>query len=253
MWEIKWWLQFIFGHVCNVCSCHLVIAIHSSVQWSYFQTMHFLSDALLILQFLKNTFQSYEHAFPFAFALFSRRNQQPGDRTQFRCISQFAAFFRHQLAYHLLACILSFAWPRSHCITSTDVQCTTYDFGFHSGSNMEARRTDHTKWNSFDVTWPFDTDNSIIQHLNRLIVFIVVLICPDDWIVVHFGWIRNDWSQSTTIDISLAIAFGYAYNWPNVIGMRLNKWNIYAHLMYRIELVDWMIHSQNLNDRKSTE
>lgn len=34
-----------------------------------------------------------------------------------------------------------------------------------------------SKWNSFDMTWPFDTDNSITQYLNRLIVFIMVLIC----------------------------------------------------------------------------
>lgn len=47
--------------------------------------------------------------------------------------------------------------------------------------NDRHRRVSGWKWNFFDMTWPFDTDDSIIQYLNQLIVFIVILICRNYW------------------------------------------------------------------------
>lgn len=230
MWQIKWCLQLIFGHMqcLFMPSCHRHSFVGAMISFSdnAFSIWCIINSS--ILKKMHNramSMLSHSHSYYFREAISSRETERSLDAYHNSPLFSTSA----RISLISLYFVVRMA---SHRITSTDVQRTIYDFGFHSGNNMEARRTDHTKWNSFDVTWPFDTDNSIIQHLNRLIVFIVVLICPDDWIVVHFGWIRNDWSQSTTIDISLAIAFGYAYayayNWPNVIEMRLNKWNICA-------------------------
>lgn len=46
---------------------------------------------------------------------------------------------------------------------------------------LHGKEENGSKWNSFDMMWPFDTDDSITRYLNRMIVFIVVLICLNYW------------------------------------------------------------------------